>query len=232
VQLVAGLILAATVMTLSRMGFFAALCGLYFVGALTLGAKISGRTRWIATGVLGGLLLLALIYLPTDALMSRMVNVAQGQEITGEGRVRIWNETLPLVPSYPFFGSGLGSFEFAFYRVKDTFPHAKVDFAHNDYLQILVELGVIGFAIVATLVIAVLAHAIRALRRAANYDAHALAIACSGALVAILVHSTADFNLYIPANAMLVAWIAGISLGLPLASGRGRAPANADQPDP
>ena len=39
-------------------------------------------------------------------------------------------------------------------------------------------------------------------------------MACAGALAAILVHSLADFNLYIPANAMLLAWIAGMTAGL------------------
>jgi hypothetical protein len=33
-------------------------------------------------------------------------------------------------------------------------------------------------------------------------------------MAAILVHSLADFNLYIPANAMLLAWIAGMTAGL------------------
>ena len=40
------------------------------------------------------------------------------------------------------------------------------------------------------------------------------ALACAGALAAILVHSFADFNFYIPANAMLLAWIAGMTAGL------------------
>ncbi|HXW14884.1 MAG TPA: hypothetical protein VEN79_10275, partial [Terriglobia bacterium] len=40
------------------------------------------------------------------------------------------------------------------------------------------------------------------------------AVACAGALAAILVHSLADFNLYIPANAMLLAWISGMVAGL------------------
>jgi hypothetical protein len=35
------------------------------------------------------------------------------------------------------------------------------------------------------------------------------AVACTGALAAILLYSLADFNLYIPANAMLLEWIAG-----------------------
>jgi hypothetical protein len=36
-------------------------------------------------------------------------------------------------------------------------------------------------------------------------------MACTGSFAAILLHSFVDFNLYIPANAMLLAWIAGIA---------------------
>jgi hypothetical protein len=38
-------------------------------------------------------------------------------------------------------------------------------------------------------------------------------VAGAGALAAILLHSLVDFNLYIPANAMLLAWIAGMVVG-------------------
>ena len=45
----------------------------------------------------------------------------------------------------------------------------------------------------------------------ADPGARYLAVAGAGALAAILLHSLADFNLYIPANAMLLAWIAGMT---------------------
>jgi tetratricopeptide (TPR) repeat protein len=39
---------------------------------------------------------------------------------------------------------------------------------------------------------------------------------CAGALTAIGIHSLADFNLYIPANALFLSWIVGLALCLPL----------------
>jgi hypothetical protein len=39
-----------------------------------------------------------------------------------------------------------------------------------------------------------------------------LAIGLAGALTALLIHSGADFNLYIPANAMTLAWICGLAV--------------------
>jgi hypothetical protein len=42
-------------------------------------------------------------------------------------------------------------------------------------------------------------------------DRRYVALACAGSFAAIMLHSFVDFNLYIPANAMLLAWIAGIA---------------------
>jgi Fe2+ transport system protein B len=46
----------------------------------------------------------------------------------------------------------------------------------------------------------------------------ALAIACIAAIVAILAHSFVDFNLYIPANAMVLAWICGMAVSVMFSS--------------
>jgi O-antigen ligase len=85
------------------------------------------------------------------------------------------------------------------------------DYAHNDYLQSLAELGLVGFLIVATLIAAVLFQGIRAAVRHATPDGRALATACVASIAAILLHSMVDFNLYIPANALVLAWISAIA---------------------
>jgi hypothetical protein len=51
-------------------------------------------------------------------------------------------------------------------------------------------------------------------------EARYFAVACVGALSAIALHSLADFNLYIPANAMLLAWIAGVTMSVELQAGK------------
>jgi hypothetical protein len=75
----------------------------------------------------------------------------------------------------------------------------------------------VGFAIIATLMVGILVQALRAVFRAADPDSHCLALACTGAISAILLHSFVDFNLYIPANALLLTWISGIAAGLQFA---------------
>ncbi len=86
-------------------------------------------------------------------------------------------------------------------------------FAHNDYLQLLAELGLVGFAVGAMLAFSVAKMAVRRALSCADPGTRYFAVACSGALAAILLHSLVDFNLYIPANAMLLAWIAGMTAG-------------------
>ena len=101
-------------------------------------------------------------------------------------------------------------------KFKVSAPLVTDDFAHNDYLQLLAELGVVGFAIGAALAFSVVRTAVRRAVSSPDPRARYFAVACAGALAAILVHSLADFNLYIPANAMLLAWIAGMTAGLRL----------------
>jgi hypothetical protein len=73
---------------------------------------------------------------------------------------------------------------------------------------------VAGFALVAVLVVAALWMAMRAAVAHSRPGGRALGLACTGALAAILLHSLVDFNLYVPANAMLLTWIAALAAGL------------------
>src|SRR5206468_11373078 len=87
--------------------------------------------------------------------------------------------------------------------------------AHNDYLQLLSELGVMGCLIPAVLLCAVFAGALRTAASTRDPETRFFGLACVGGITAILIHSVADFNLYIAANAMTLSWIAGIAVALP-----------------
>jgi len=85
-----------------------------------------------------------------------------------------------------------------------------VNFAHNDYLQLLAETGVIGFSIFLLLGMLTFLSALRQSIAARGGDNRYLAAACLGALTSIGLHSFVDFNLYVAANTMALAWIAGM----------------------
>jgi O-antigen ligase len=208
----AAAIFAGIVGSYSRGAFLTTLCVLTLIGMLlTLNVRtlnverwhVARWGRWVATvPILAGALFLFL-YLPPDPFFKRFAEAGEEQVSTLGGRMLFLKQAPPLVEKYALFGCGLGGFESAFYKIKDILPGYTVDYAHNDYVQALVEMGIVGFVIVAVLV----GGALRSSIRARN-------IACIGALSTILLHSFFDFNLYIPANAMVLAWIAGLSLNV------------------
>jgi O-antigen ligase len=175
------------------------------------------KFKWVAgAGIFAGAFLL-FVFLPPDAFFERFTNASEQEIATLGGRITHAEGALPLVNKYAAFGCGLGGFESAFFSIKHIFPRQAVKFVHNDWLQGLVELGVLGFGIVAILIASALYSAVRARH-----------LACIGAITAILLHSMVDFNLYVAANAMTLSWICGIAM----AQKRGdSANANIVQPD-
>jgi len=209
----AALILLAIIHSQSRMGFIAALFSLFVMALLALPFR-----KWTALALAAALVLLAFIYLPPDQLIARFADLASTDEISGDTRAHIWSDTLRLIAAYPVFGCGLGGYHSAFLRYKQVAPASTVDFAHNDYLQFLAELGIIGFAIAAALILSVLFLTLRALSKHTTRQGRALALASIGGLAAILLHSLVDFNLYVPANALLMTWIAALAATLMFSS--------------
>ncbi len=95
-----------------------------------------------------------------------------------DDRLHMLRESLGLIRAYPWFGWGLGGFESAFGRFQISLPTFTVDYAHNDYLQCLAEMGVIGATIVAILFGTILSKAMSATWRQQNTDGKCLAIGC------------------------------------------------------
>jgi len=205
----AALILLGILFSLSRMGFVASVSSLFVVACLTVAMGTSGRKRFAAVGIVGGAVIAISLYLIPDPLIYRFDQVVRASDTTPDPRLWIWKDTWALARDYPLVGSGLGTFEQAFQKYKTFAPRVAVDSVRNDYLQLLVELGGFGFTIAASAMLVVLVSAARAVVESVRPATRYLAVACIGALVAVLVHSLTDYNLYVPANAMLLAWISG-----------------------
>lgn len=217
---IAALILVAIIHSLSRMGFLAALASLFVSASIALsvrGWRVDVQVRaplWrrvMPVVAVAAIVALGFVFLPTDPLIARFADLATTNDISADSRAQIWRESLGLVREFPFFGCGLGGYESCFMRIKTVAPMFTVDYAHNDYLQILIELGIVPFVAGLILAIRLLAATIRRALYARSTDERFLMIGCTGSLVAILLHSSVDFNLYVPANGAVFAWICGIA---------------------
>jgi O-antigen ligase len=204
--LVTTLLALAIAYSLSRMGFLVMLAVSFVVAVLALRSK----WRWPYAGLIGVAVLAAVLFLSPGQLVDRFVSIPVGDQTGGEIRLGMWRDTLRLIAEYPLLGCGLGTFESVYLKHQTVAANYSVAFAHNDYLQALAELGIIGFAILAAVLTAVVMPIFRRAWQMGQDDRRYLLIACCGAWIAIFLHSFVDFNMYIPANAMTLAWITGI----------------------
>ena len=204
---------ATIVFSLSKGGFLSTLASLFVMGLLGWGSKLRGRKRWGAAGVLAVLVLLVVVSVPTYELVQAIGGATS--DSTAEGRWPIAQDTVRMIAVYPLFGTGLGTYFPALLRYQTYGLNVAWVNAHNDYLELLAELGVLGFLIPAVLMSAVFAHAVRRAIWEQSTEVRFLGLGCTGGLAAMLIHSFGDFNMYVPANAMVLAWISGISAGLP-----------------
>jgi O-antigen ligase len=123
----------------------------------------------------------------------------------------IWKDTLNLIGTHPWMGTGLGTFAVVYPSVQTAFPGQFVEHAHNDYLEFASECGIPATLILFGAIFYVVAQSVRGYRRSNSYFQRAIALGCFGSMVAILLHSLTDFNLHIPANTLVFAVVSGVS---------------------
>ncbi len=209
----AGLVVAGLISSFSRVGFASAVAGLS-VFLLSATRPTAGQGKRVAAAAVIVLLCGSSFLLLPDGFVERYADVLTVDDFLSEGRVELWRETLHLVSAYPWFGSGLGAYSSAFWEFKRSWPHVTDDHAHSDYLETLAEFGILGMAAALLLIGLVFIGAVRLSGRGTVEETRLTAAACAGAITAVALHSVADFNLAIPANAILFAWILGLAAGL------------------
>jgi O-antigen ligase len=121
-------------------------------------------------------------------------------------RLDLWRDMLPMVPRFPVFGDGWNAFGTAYPWYQTVWKTDWIGEAHNDYLQALLDGGVVGALLVAGLLLVVFRGAL------ARAPRSPLDLAIFGALLGFALHGLVDFNGQIPANA--ATWTALAALAL------------------
>lgn len=124
------------------------------------------------------------------------------EALTKEGRPVIFKNTIDLIKSFPLFGTGTGTYVFAYMMYEKVYVRAITDHAHNDYLELLAESGLIGGGSLILCAFGALGYVFAGWMRRSDYFVKGIVIGCLTGIAAILIHSITDFNLRIPANAV------------------------------
>ena len=150
-----------------------------------------------------------LTWLGGGELTKRMASIQSEAkaEISGGTRLAIDRDGLRMFAQRPVLGWGLGTFPEVYPQYRSFYTNFRVNAAHNDYVQLLVEMGALGFAVMLWFVVALYLRAVRKLHHWHSDLNGAIALTALLGCTGILVHSFLDYNLQIPANAALFyAW--------------------------
>jgi O-antigen ligase len=188
----------------SRGGMLAFAVQMAVLGAVVLRRHKNGRTALALAAVLTTAFAL-LAWLGGGALTDRMGSIPSETrtELSGGMRVSIDRDCLKMFAQKPVLGWGLGSFPDVYPQFRSFYTNVLVDKAHNDYLQLLVEMGGLGFLVLIWFLTSILRAAIHKLQAWHTDTNTDLTLAALLGVTGILVHSFVDFNLQIPANASL-----------------------------
>jgi O-antigen ligase len=124
-------------------------------------------------------------------------------ELSGGTRLKIDRDALKMFAQKTLMGWGLGVFPDIYPQFSTLSTNLQVGPAHNDYLQLLVEMGAIGFAVLLWFLLTLFRSALKKLKHWPPGINTAATLAATLGATGILVHSFVDFNLHIPANAAL-----------------------------
>lgn len=191
------IILAAMMMTHSRGGAIALLLTLIFTFFLIL---TSPMYRKKCLGSLSGLWLISLIIV----IWSGYGFLGNEYENTSNDYASRWEVLLlswKVIEDFWLFGVGAGNYASLIPLYETSLFGFYIDHAHNDYVELLVEQGVIGFSVYFFMIVGALLYAIKTVSSidSLSYKTYAL-VGIMGCLT-MLFHSFIDFNFQIPSNA-------------------------------
>jgi len=150
------------------------------------------------------------IWLGLGPTTERFAILAHG-DISRDRRISMYRDTWRIVADHPWTGTGLGTLQTTFPRYESYYDGRLVDHAHNDYLEMTADTGLLGLMSMLGFIIVVAWRGLTNLRAARDRKRQALYCGSLTACAGLLLHSLLDFNLHIPSNALLFLLLAAMA---------------------
>jgi len=180
--------------------------GFFYANMSLAGYKLR-NTKWVISFVVLMLLFLC-VYIGIGPVLKRFLDIGY------DPRILVWKDCINIIRDFPLFGSGLGTFEYVYplYKLNVTVA-VDYNFAHNDYIQFIVETGVLGLVAIISALYLFIKDTYSYMRTNLNNNDSFRYFVTLGAFTgvfSILAHSFVDFNLHIPSNAVYFTTLIGI----------------------
>lgn len=167
------------------------------------------RLAWIKKFLKGTFVIVTLLSLFVG--MGKTIQRFQLDELLQGGRPIFWSNVTGMIGQFPLLGTGLGTFAAVYPAFEKVGFPGLLSHAHNDYLEYLSELGLIGTAILLGGVLFIIVRSFLVWVQRRNAEVKGLGLGGLIALLVMMIHSITDFNLHIPANALLFSVILSLT---------------------
>lgn len=211
----------AIVFTSSRGGFLSLLAIVGFVIAVNILGKSKDRQKeesfYKKFSLIGGGLALLIVLLGLvlllggDTALVRTLSMQTGTEDITNGRLHFWSIAWQNFLNYPILGTGLDSYGFIYPQYDTWSGIFRVERAHNDYLQVLSDAGILGFACVVSFIYFLFRQGLREIATAENSFRQSVAVGALAGCFGILIHSFFDFPLRTPSNSFYFLMLAALA---------------------
>jgi O-antigen ligase len=214
----------ALVMTNSRGGMLSMVCETMFLAVVAATVLRRGRgeerrdrgTRLRSAALTVGLgfamivaVFTGVLYFGGEDALSRLVGSVNSDDPT-TGRAHFWQGTAEMIKDRPLLGTGLGAFGAAYPRYDTANGTYRLEQAHNDYLQILSDAGIVGGLLGLAFIVVLFWTALRRMQSQDKFR-RGVALGALGGCAGVLVHSFFDFTLHTTANALLFLVLAALA---------------------
>lgn len=203
----------ALVLSHSRTGNVAFFVSLLVVGGFTM--LRSPRLRRTAFWLVASLVIVDSVIIGQWVGVDKVVSRLQGTVVSEQDKqARQFSEesleartvsarwSLDAVRERPWLGFGGGDFYSVFPRFKQSEWYGYFDHTHNDFVEVAVDTGLLGFGLLAAVVLLTLWRVVRLYGQHQPRLNRGMAFGVAMAVSCLMIHSFVDFNLQIPANAL------------------------------
>jgi O-antigen ligase len=193
--------IVALLLSASRGGIVSFAVQLVILFSLLLVRRLQSK-HMLVGGVLVLCAILAVSWIGVQQVLQRFTGY-QVLDVSVGKRASMRHDTWRIFLDHPILGAGLGTLQMVFPPYESSYDAKIVNHTHNDYLEALAETGVLGALCCLWFLAALFIESVKGLKDLGGSFGAALNLSGLVGCCGLLVHSLVDFNLHIPANALL-----------------------------
>jgi O-antigen ligase len=203
------LLIASIFLSQSRGGILSITCAVLLYAAL-YHHKYSGRIHIHSLFLVCALILAAGLF-NGQPVLEKFISTftAPGGGIQ-DGRLKVWQDALSIIRDFPLTGTGFGTFSEVYLHYKSFIDIYFYDHAHNDYIELFTDGGVIGFGLAAWFILTIVNTGLTQLSVSRDNFAVQFSIASLCGIAGLLLYSITDFNLHNGANGLYFFFLCGL----------------------